>query len=78
MQSLRKGRDCQCRTYPIHAVSAELVKIALPSYSAGGFDEKRATANAKMTSLRMMAACKRRELQFSATRLEHSAQGGPM
>jgi hypothetical protein len=59
VQSLRKGRDRQCRTYPIHAVSSELVKIALPFYSAGGFDEKRATANAKMTGLRMMAPCRR-------------------
>ena len=59
VQSLRKGRDRQCRTYPIHAVSSELVKIALPFYSAGGFDEKRATPNAKMTGLRMMAPYRR-------------------
>ena len=36
VQSLRKGRDRQCRTYPIHAVSSELVKIALPFYTAVG------------------------------------------
>jgi hypothetical protein len=46
MQSLRKERVRQCRTHPIHAVSSELVKIALPFYIAGGFDEKRATPNA--------------------------------
>jgi hypothetical protein len=34
-----------------------LVKIALPFYTAGGFDEKRATPNAKMTGLRMIAPC---------------------
>ena len=36
VQSLRKGRDRQCRTHPIHAVSSELVKIALPFYTAVG------------------------------------------
>jgi hypothetical protein len=36
-----------------------LVKIALPFYTAGGFDEKRATPNAKMTSLWMMAPYRR-------------------
>jgi hypothetical protein len=56
VQSLRKGRDRQCRTHPIHAAPSELVKIALPFYTAGGFDEKRATPNAKMTSLRMMVS----------------------
>jgi len=55
VQSLSKGRDRQCKTNPIHAMSSELVKIAPPSYIAGGFDERRATPNAKMTSLRMMA-----------------------
>jgi hypothetical protein len=55
VQSLRNGRDRQCRTHPIHAVSSELVKIALSFYIAGGFDEKRGTPSAKMTSLRMMA-----------------------
>src|ERR1700683_4021406 len=30
VQSLRKGRDRQCRTNPIHAVSSGLVKIAPP------------------------------------------------
>jgi hypothetical protein len=59
VQSLRKGRDRQCRTYPIHAAPSELVKIALPFYTAGGFDEKRATPNAKMTSLWMMAPYRR-------------------
>ena len=59
VQSLRKGRDRQCRTHPINAVSPELVKIALPFYSAGGFDENRATPNAKMTGLRMMVPRRR-------------------
>jgi hypothetical protein len=36
VQSLRKGRDRQCRTHPKHAASSELVKIALPFYTAVG------------------------------------------
>jgi len=36
VQSLRRGRDRQCRTYPIHAVSSGLVKIAPPYYTAVG------------------------------------------
>jgi hypothetical protein len=36
VQSLRKGHDRQCRTHPIHTVSSELVKIALPFYPAVG------------------------------------------
>ena len=47
VQSLRKGRDRQCKTNPIHAMSSELVKIAPPFYIAGGFDKRRATQNAK-------------------------------
>src|ERR1017187_3743593 len=58
VQSLRKGRDRQCRTYPTHAAPSELVKIALPFYAAGGFDARRAMPNAKMISLRMMAPCR--------------------
>ena len=34
VQSLRKGRGRQCRTYRIHAVSSGLVKIAPPLYTA--------------------------------------------
>jgi hypothetical protein len=78
VQSLRKGRDRQCKTNLIHATSAELVKIAHPFSTAVRFDEECAMPNAKMTSLKMMAPCKTRELQFSATRLERSAHGGPM
>ena len=59
VQSLRKGRDRQCGTYPNTRRPSELVKIALPFYIAGGFDEKRATPHAKMISLRMMAPCRR-------------------
>ena len=44
VQSLRKGRDRQCRTYPIHTVLFELVKIAPPCYSGGELDEKRLIA----------------------------------
>jgi hypothetical protein len=40
VQSLRKGRDRQCRTYPIHTVPSELVKIALSLYTKGEFEEK--------------------------------------
>ena len=36
MQSLRKGVDRQCKTNPIHAVTAGLVRIALPLYTAVG------------------------------------------
>ena len=36
VQSLRMGRDRQCKTYPIHAVSSESVKIALQFYTAVG------------------------------------------
>jgi hypothetical protein len=36
VQSLLMGRDRQCRTYPILAMSSELVKIAPPFYTAGG------------------------------------------
>jgi hypothetical protein len=36
VQSLHKGRDRQCRTNPIHAVSAGLVRIAHPLYTAEG------------------------------------------
>ena len=78
MQPLRKGRDRQCKTHPKHVTSAELVKIAHQFSTAVRFDEECAMPNAKITSLRIMAPCKRRELQFSATRLEHSAHGGPM
>ena len=50
-------RDATANVEPtlIHAAPSELVKIALPFHTAGGFDEKRATPNAKMISLRMMA-----------------------
>src|ERR1039458_7748808 len=72
VQSLRKGRDRQCKPHPKHPTSAELVKIAHQFSTAVRFDEECAMPNANMTSLRMMAPCKRRELQFSATRLEHS------
>ena len=34
VQSLRKGRDRQCRTHPKRAASSELVKIAHPFYTA--------------------------------------------
>jgi hypothetical protein len=78
VQSLRKGRDRQCKPHPTHPTSAELVKIAHQFSTAVRFDEECAMPDANMTSLRMMAPCKRRELQFSATRLEHSAHGGPM
>jgi hypothetical protein len=78
MQPLRKGRDRQWKTHAKHATSAELVKIAHQFSTAVPFDEECAMPNAKMTSLRMMAPRKRRERQFSATRLEHSAHGGPM
>src|SRR5674476_1315031 len=78
MQSLRKGRDRQRKTHPKHATSTDLVKIANQFFTAVRFDEECAMPNAKMTSLRMMATCKRREFQFSAARLEHSARGGPM
>jgi hypothetical protein len=36
VQSLRMGRDRQCKTYPIYAVPSELVKIAPPLYTAVG------------------------------------------
>jgi hypothetical protein len=36
VQSLRKGRDRQCKTNPIHVSPSELVKIALPFYTAVG------------------------------------------
>jgi hypothetical protein len=78
MQPLRKGRDRQCKTHPKHATFAKLVKIAHQFTTTVPFDEECAMPNTKMTSLKMMAPCKGRELQFSATRLEHSAHGGPM
>ena len=78
MQPLRKDRDRQCKSHPKHAMSAELVKIAQQFSTAVPFDEEFAMPNAKMTSLRMMAPRKRRELQFSATRFEHSPHGGPI
>ena len=78
MQRLRNGRDRQCKTHPKHGTSTELVKIAHQFFTAVRSDEECAIPDAKMTRLRMMAACKRRELQFSATRFERSANGGPM
>jgi hypothetical protein len=62
VQSLRKGRDRQCKTHPKHATSAELVKIAHRFSTAVGFGKVCAMPNAKMTSLRTMAPCKGREL----------------
>ncbi len=38
VQSLRKGRDRQCRTYPMHAAPSELVKIALPFWSISRYE----------------------------------------
>jgi hypothetical protein len=78
VQSLRVGRDRQCRTHPKHAVFSELVKIALPFFTAVGLTKGGAVSNAKMTSLRMMALCKSREVQFSEARLERRAHGAPM
>jgi hypothetical protein len=78
MPPLRKGRDRHYKTHPKHATSTELVKIVHQFSTAVPFDEVCAMPNAKMTSLRMMAPRKRRELQFSATRLEDSAHGGPI
>ena len=36
VQSLRMGRDRQCKTYPIHVAPSQLVKIAPPFYPAVG------------------------------------------
>jgi hypothetical protein len=73
VQSLRKGRDRQLKTHPKHATSTELVKIAHQFFTAVRFDEECAMPDAKMTSLGMMAPRKRRELQFSATKLFSAA-----
>jgi hypothetical protein len=51
VQSLRKGRDRQCGTYPIQAATAVLVKIALPFFTAVG--------------MKKGALCRTRELQVS-------------
>jgi hypothetical protein len=57
-------RDRQCKTHPKHAATAELVKTAHQFSTAVRFDEECAMHNAKITSLRMMAPCKRSELQI--------------
>jgi hypothetical protein len=77
VQSLRKGRDRQCRTHPIHAVSSELVKIALPFYTAVGLT-KGAMPIAKCPVSGRWLRPGSREQQVSEARLEHLAHGGPI
>jgi hypothetical protein len=62
------GRDCQCRTHPIHAVSSELVKIALPFHPVAGLTKSalRLTRNAQFQDDGSVqeARCERPDEQF--------------
>jgi hypothetical protein len=66
-----QGTRPPCRTYPIHAVSSELVRIAPPfCLHRCVFDEERVMPNATRTNRRMIPSSGRRRLQVSEARLE--------
>jgi hypothetical protein len=78
VQSLRMGRDRQCKTNPIHAVTAGLVRNARSCYTRCGYEEGRTVPKATITSLRIMASRRRQGLQVSEARLDRPAHGVPM
>ncbi len=64
MQSLRKGRDRQCRTNPIDAVTAMLVRIAPPLYTGVGVKKGSLCRTRALPAILMMAPRRSRDHRF--------------